>query len=105
MSDEELRHLTPEQVVALVRRLESLLAAAVAGLAELEGQVAAAVARSAELEAALAARGGPPRTPANSSTPESGLETRAPAPPRGRRQARAPRGAPWDESAEIGRAS
>src|SRR3954466_14126330 len=57
MSDEELRHLTPEQVVALVRRLE--------------GQVAAAVARIAELEAELAARGGPPKTPANSSTPPS----------------------------------
>jgi transposase len=71
MSDEELHHLTPEQVVALVRRLESLLAAAVAGLAEREGQVAAAVARIAELEAELAARGGPPKTPANSSTPPS----------------------------------
>jgi transposase len=50
MSDEELRHLSPEQVVALVRRLE---------------------ARIAELEAELARRGGPPKTPQNSSTPPS----------------------------------
>src|SRR3954468_23358397 len=48
MSDDELRHLSPEQVVAVVRRLE---------------------ARVAELEAELARRGGPPKTPANSSTP------------------------------------
>ena len=50
MSDDELRHLRPEQVVALVRRLE---------------------ARIAELEAELARRGGPPKTPQNSSTPAS----------------------------------
>ena len=50
MSDDELRHLSPEQVVALVRRLE---------------------ARIAELEAELAHRGGPPKTPQNSSTPPS----------------------------------
>jgi len=50
MSDEELRHLSPEQVVALVRRLE---------------------ARIAELETELARRGGPPKTPQNSSTPPS----------------------------------
>jgi transposase len=50
MSDDELRHLSPEQVVALVRRLE---------------------ARIAELEAELARRGGPPKTPQNSSTPPS----------------------------------
>jgi transposase len=50
MSDDELRHLSPEQVVALVRRLE---------------------ARIAELEADLARRGGPPKTPQNSSTPPS----------------------------------
>jgi transposase len=57
MSDAELRHLKPEQVVAEVRRLEGLLAAAEA--------------RNAELEAALARRGGPLKTPANSSTPPS----------------------------------
>ncbi len=50
MSDEELRHLSPDQVVAVVRRLE---------------------ARIAELEAELARRGGPPKTPENSSTPPS----------------------------------
>jgi transposase len=50
MSDEDLRHLSPEQVVALVHRLE---------------------ARIAELEAELAQRGGPPKTPQNSSTPPS----------------------------------
>jgi transposase len=50
MSDDELHHLSPEQVVVLVRRLE---------------------ARIAELEADLARRGGPPKTPQNSSTPPS----------------------------------
>jgi transposase len=50
MSDDELRHLSPEQVVALVRRLE---------------------ARIAELEAELTRRGGPPKTAENSSTPPS----------------------------------
>jgi transposase len=50
MSDDELRHLSPDQVVGLVRRLE---------------------ARIAELEAELARRGGPPKTPQNSSTPPS----------------------------------
>jgi transposase len=57
MSDDELRHLSPEQVIALVRRLERLLAAAEA--------------RNAELAAELARRGGPPKTPQNSSTPPS----------------------------------
>jgi transposase len=57
MSDDELRHLSPEQVIALVRQLESRLAAAEA--------------RNAELEAELARRGGPPKTPQNSSTPPS----------------------------------
>jgi transposase len=57
MSDDELRHLSPEQVIALVRQLESRLAAAEV--------------RNAELEAELARRGGPPKTPQNSSTPPS----------------------------------
>src|SRR5947207_5853835 len=57
MSDDELGHLSPEQVIALVRQLESRLAAAEA--------------RNAELEAELARRGGPPKTPQNSSTPPS----------------------------------
>ena len=50
MSDEELLHLSPAEVVAHVRRLE---------------------ARIAELEAELAQRGGPPKTPQNSSIPPS----------------------------------
>jgi transposase len=50
MSDEELLHLSPAEVVAHVRRLE---------------------ARIAELEAELARRSGPPKTPENSSTPPS----------------------------------
>jgi transposase len=50
MSDEELLHLSPAEVVAHVRRLE---------------------ARIAELEAELAQRSGPPKTPQNSSTPPS----------------------------------
>jgi transposase len=57
MSDDELRHLSPEQVIALVRQLE--------------GRLAAAEARNAALEAELARRGGPPKTPQNSSTPPS----------------------------------
>jgi transposase len=57
MSDDELRHLSADQIVVLVRRLERLLAAAEA--------------RNAELEAELAQRGGPPKTPQNSSTPPS----------------------------------
>jgi transposase len=57
MSDEELREWSPEALVALIRRLEA--------------QLAAATARIAELEAALARRGGPPKTPQNSSTPPS----------------------------------
>lgn len=57
MSDAELREWTPEALVALIRRLEE--------------QLAAATARIAELEAELARRGGPPKTPQNSSTPPS----------------------------------
>src|SRR5690349_19620348 len=50
MSDDELSHLSPAEVVAHVRRLE---------------------ARMAELDAELAPRSGPPKTPQNSSTPPS----------------------------------
>jgi transposase len=57
MSDDELREWSPEALVALIRRLE--------------GQLATATARIAELEAELARRGGPPKTPQNSSTPPS----------------------------------
>src|SRR5919205_3028266 len=64
MSDDELAGLTPRQVVALVRQLE-------ARLQVVERDLAAAQARNAELEAELARRGGPPKTPQNSSTPPS----------------------------------
>jgi transposase len=57
MSDDELRHLSPDEVVLRFRRLE--------------GELTAAQARIAELEAELARRGGPPKTPQNSSTPPS----------------------------------
>ena len=57
MSDEELRNLRPDEVVLRFRRLE--------------GELSAAQARIAELEAELARRGGPPKTPENSSTPPS----------------------------------
>src|SRR5215204_5786587 len=55
MSDDELRQLSPDAVVLRYRRLE--------------GELAAAQARIAELEAELARRGGPRKTPQNSSTP------------------------------------
>lgn len=64
MSDEELAGLSPREVIALVRQLEARLRA-------VEGELAAAQARNAELEAELARRGGPPKTPQNSSTPPS----------------------------------
>ncbi|MBV9544990.1 MAG: IS66 family transposase [Chloroflexi bacterium] len=64
MSDDELRQLSPEQVVAHVRRLEDALHRRDRDLAE-------AQARIAELEAKLARRGEPPKTPQNSSTPPS----------------------------------
>jgi transposase len=57
MSDDELRHLSPDAVVLEYRRLE--------------GELAAAQARIAELEAELVRRGGPPKTPQNCSTPPS----------------------------------
>ena len=64
MSDEELAGLSPREVIALVRQLEARLRA-------VESELAAAQARNAELEAELARRGGPPKTPQNSSTPSS----------------------------------
>src|SRR5437762_4201871 len=57
MSDDELREWSPEALVALIRRLEE--------------QLAAATARIVELEAELARRGGPSKTPQNSTTPPS----------------------------------
>src|SRR5919199_2153812 len=64
MSDEELAGLSPREVIALVRQLEARVRAVAA-------ELAAAQARNAELEAELARRGGPPKTPQNSSTPPS----------------------------------
>ncbi len=64
MSDEELAGLSPREVISLVRQLEVRLRAVAT-------ELAAAQARNAELEAELARRGGPPKTPQNSSTPPS----------------------------------
>jgi transposase len=64
MSDDELCEWSPTALVALIRRLEEQLAVVTA-------QLAAAQARMGELEAELARRGGPPKTPQNSSTPPS----------------------------------
>jgi transposase len=57
MSDDELRELSPDEVVVRFRRLE--------------GELATAQARIADLEAELARRSGAPKTPQNSSTPPS----------------------------------
>jgi transposase len=64
MSDEALAELSSRDLIALIRRLEEQLAAVTA-------QLAAAQARIGELETELARRGGPPKTPENSSTPPS----------------------------------
>src|SRR5215208_4095439 len=60
MDREALRGLSREELVELVLRLQ-----------ELVGLVAQLEARVAELEAELARRGGPPKTPENSSVPPS----------------------------------
>src|SRR5437868_9957086 len=81
MSDEDLLHRSPAEVVAHVRRLE---------------------ARIAELEAELARRGGPPKTPQTSPTPPSkGFKRGRPpgegakrGPPFGHRGTSRPRAAP-----------
>src|SRR5205085_6952059 len=64
MSDEELGELSPQALIAVIRRLKEQLTVAIA-------QLAVAQARIGELETELARRGGPPKTPANSSTPPS----------------------------------
>ncbi len=64
MSDDELATLSPTAMIPWIRRLEEQLAVVTA-------QLAAAQARIGELEAELARRGGPPKTPQNSSTPPS----------------------------------
>jgi transposase len=64
MSDDALAELNSRDLIALIRRLEEQLAA-------VSAQLAAAQARIGELEAALVRRGGPPKTPENSSTPPS----------------------------------
>src|SRR5919204_5853789 len=64
MSDEVLAGLSAGEVIALVRRLEARLRA-------VEAELAAAQARIRELEAELGRRGGPPKSPQNSSTPPS----------------------------------
>src|SRR3954447_1123195 len=64
MVDDERCEWSPTALVALIRRREEQLAVVTA-------QVAAAQARIGELEAELARRGGPPKTPQNSSTPPS----------------------------------
>src|SRR6202158_5044555 len=64
MSDDERCEWSPTALVALIRRHAEQLAVVTA-------QLAAAQARIGELEAELARRGGPPKTPENSSTPPS----------------------------------
>src|SRR3954466_6591907 len=64
MVDDERCEWSPTALVALIRRLAEHLAGVTA-------QLAAAQARIGELEAELARRGGPPKTPQNSSTPPS----------------------------------
>jgi transposase len=64
MSDEELAGRTPTDLMALVQGLAARVQA-------VEGELAAAQARIAELEGELARRGGPPKTPQNSSAPPS----------------------------------
>jgi transposase len=75
MSDDELARLSVAELIALVRQLAA--------------QLAAAQARIADLEAELARRGGPPKTPENSSTPPSkGWKRERPAAPEGAKRGR-----------------
>src|SRR5438105_10929902 len=82
MSDEALAELSPRVLITLIRRLEEQLAAVTA-------ELAAAQARISELETELARRGGPPKTPANSSTPPSkGWKRERPPPSEGAKRGR-----------------
>src|SRR5712692_6899829 len=82
MSNEELAELSPRALIALIRRLEEQLSA-------VSVQLAAAQARLGELETELARRGGPPKTPANSSTPPSkGWKRERPPPNEGTKRGR-----------------
>src|SRR4051794_23609874 len=83
MSDDVRCAWSPTALVALIRRLEEQLAAVTA-------QLATAQARIGELETELARRGGPPKTPANSSTPPSKgwKRERPPAAPEGAKRGR-----------------
>jgi transposase len=69
-----LRALPREELVDLVIRLREMLAVAEtqqAVIGRLEARITEQAARIAELEAELARRGGPPKTPGNSSLPPS----------------------------------
>jgi transposase len=95
MSDEELAGLSPRAVIALVRQLEARLQA-------VETELAAAQARNAELEAELARRGGPPKTPQNSSTPPSkGWKRERPPSPEGGAKRGPPVGHPGTSRARV----
>src|SRR3954464_7379547 len=76
MSDDELVGLSPRERIAVVRQLEARLPA-------VESELAGAHARIAELKADLGRRGGPPKTPQNSSTPPSQGWKRNRPPPEG----------------------
>jgi len=82
MSDEALGELSPQALIAVIRRLKEQLTVAIA-------QLAVAQARIGELEVELARRGGPPKTPANSSTPPSkGWKRERPPTPEGAKRGR-----------------
>src|SRR5256714_14196477 len=96
MSDEELGELSPQALIAVIRRLKEQLTVAIA-------QLAVAQARIGELETELARRGGPPKTPANSSTPPSKgwKRERPPAAPEGAKRGR-PAGHPGTSRRRAG---